>query len=223
MLALLQLVRYSVSCAFVTLFSSQPGVHSTRPRTREGCRNMNMLMQTPNDRTINKALADADELLQQSTGEFNPNTLFLAKPGKFPSNLAKYVGAITITSLPGAVSLLIAACKAKISLHGGVCCLHYLIALSCCCQDVNCCLCIQRPLTGTYQQTSHPANGGKAKLPHVLLPAKRLHLLHNANFVLQLPVHKCETAGTFNSLTFLLKTGLPGRQRLSLCATSPCR
>lgn len=52
-----------------------------------------------------KALIGAEELLQQSRGAFNPDSLFFGKPGKSPSKLANYVGAVHVTSLPGTVLL----------------------------------------------------------------------------------------------------------------------
>ena len=61
-------------------------------------------MQTPKDRTITKAVADTEELLQQSKGVFNPDNLFFAKPGKSLSKLANYTGPVSITSTPGRVA-----------------------------------------------------------------------------------------------------------------------
>ena len=59
-------------------------------------------MQSPKDRSITKGLADAEELLLQSSGKYNPTNLFLAKPGgKSYSSLADFTGCVKVTSLPG--------------------------------------------------------------------------------------------------------------------------
>lgn len=59
-------------------------------------------MQSPKDRSIRKSLIDAEELLQQSTGKYNPTNLFLVTPGaKSSSKLADFTGCVKITSLAG--------------------------------------------------------------------------------------------------------------------------
>ena len=63
-------------------------------------------MQTPKDRTITKSLADAEELLQQSQGHFNPDQLFFARAGNKPSRLADYIGPIRLANIPGTAMLL---------------------------------------------------------------------------------------------------------------------
>lgn len=64
-------------------------------------------MQTPKDCTVTKALADAQELLQQCKGVFDPDTLFFAKPGKSPSKLANYIGPVNVATVSGTVAWLL--------------------------------------------------------------------------------------------------------------------
>lgn len=107
-------------------FASCSVIYAATDALKQSQESLSLCMQTPKDRKVTKSLKDAQELLQQSKGVFNPDSLFFAKPGKSPSKLANYIGPINITTVSGAALTAMVRC-----FH----CRHSSMARSCSCSN----------------------------------------------------------------------------------------